>query len=715
MQTLESNHWIGAQGNRLWIGQVEGDGHVDIIGEELVDYSEANRVKVRIMGYHERERGKLKPEELPWAHVMMPTTETPSRRGSGATHGLLNGTWVLGTFLDGESAQQPIVMGALGIIEKKNQNYANQPGQTGLSNDFEPYRPETIQNNLPADGQAKHGPSNRGSNVGQASKNDERQSKDEEQTLSVANAKCGPRPESDIARILNDLFKYAERNENFGSTLVDKTTGNITSSLEIISTYTSRLGAVAQGLLGSVKQLILDELRKYFEKFILKPVTDALTLAPQKKPEVIWATTKVMDTIWEIIKCIFKTVFEKLLEFLFDIVSGLLENLLNAALCVISDIIQGIVNEITGAIETALDMIKNAVSIIQVAGDFGGSLVAKLGALIAQFCDGNLSCFLGTGEFSTKEGDKPDNAIETLFNRMETFSGLPDDLNVGLYGEDSFFSSLNGGSIIGPDGKVVSGTLDCSRANRERIPAFPTIHFTGHGKGQGDDRPRAIPAVSGSGVIVGVVITNPGGNVPGICREPRVAVTPYAGYGRNARLKAIVNNCKLTDVIVINGGGGYPYFDGSVTNTEVPTDDDGNPDYDKVFGVFTENPTWLGIITTNNPPVVLNAGENLDESCGVIIEPASDEQAEVVLPELKPNIVNGRLLSIEVVKEGFGFTKMPKIYLGCNEGSVGVANSRRAIIKPSLRYIARKDAKLYLSDVYDRYQHIIDCVGHPGE
>ena len=28
--TLESNYWFGAQGNRLWVGQVEGDGAIDI-------------------------------------------------------------------------------------------------------------------------------------------------------------------------------------------------------------------------------------------------------------------------------------------------------------------------------------------------------------------------------------------------------------------------------------------------------------------------------------------------------------------------------------------------------------------------------------------------------------------------------------------------------------------------------------------------------------
>ena len=109
--TLESNYWFGAQGNRLWVGQVEGDGETLIDGTELPDKDESYRVKIRIMGYHTRSRKNLPPKDLPWASVMMPTTESITRDSAGSTHGLENGMWVLGTFMDGESAQQPLGYG----------------------------------------------------------------------------------------------------------------------------------------------------------------------------------------------------------------------------------------------------------------------------------------------------------------------------------------------------------------------------------------------------------------------------------------------------------------------------------------------------------------------------------------------------------------------------------------------------------------------------
>ena len=96
--TLESNQWFGAQGNRLWLGLVEGDGNLLVSGEELIDRNGSNRVKVRIMGYHTRSRTKLPPKDLPWASVMIPATETVTTTNAGITHGLAIGSWVLGTF-----------------------------------------------------------------------------------------------------------------------------------------------------------------------------------------------------------------------------------------------------------------------------------------------------------------------------------------------------------------------------------------------------------------------------------------------------------------------------------------------------------------------------------------------------------------------------------------------------------------------------------------
>ena len=718
--TLESNYWFGAQGNRLWIGQIEGDGHTSIDGSELIDKQESNRVKVRIMGYHTRSRKQLPPQNLPWATVLIPPTETHNRHSAGIVHGLEVGAWVLGTFMDGESAQQPLVMGSIGIVDK-GQTFQDRISETGLTNDGSSRRPDLEQNNKESSG--GHGASNRGNNTGTKSVNDAAQEDNERQTFAIANGKCGTRPEQEFTRIFNDLFRFVNKNDKVGSLLIDKTTGNIVKSASLISTYVSRLGNAAVGILGDIKQLILNEFKFYFQKYIIKPITDALALKPTKDSEVIWAANEVGEVLLEILKCLFKTVFEQVMNLILDIVTGIIDDFLNTAFCMVADVIKSITSTITDSISKALSAFSSIASLIGEYGDWAGNWTKKIGELIALFCDGQLSCILGTGEYTTKEGDVPDNAVEAFFNRTETFGNLPGDLQVGLFGSDSFLSTFENTQIIGSDGKIASGTLNCSKSNTFAYPAFPNIFFTGLNNlynqlpfpDFGGPVPRAIPVVNSYGQVVGGVVTNPGYGIPD---EPIASVIPYRGQGGNAVIEPVVEDGKLTDIVVINPGGNYPYFDGSISNVEnTPTLENGDPDYTKIYGVYSENPYWLGIITPDNEPIVLNAGQDLDQSCGIIVEPGDDETNEVILPELKAIISNGRLVGVQVIKEGFGFTTLPKMYISCGSGvgsSVPIGSQRKSIIKPRLRFIPRKDAAEYLN-TYDQYKTIIDCVGHPGE
>ena len=738
--TLESNYWFGAQGNRLWVGQVECDGATTITEEECVDYQESNRVKVRIMGYHTRSRTQLKPVDLPWASVLMPTTETITRHSAGTVHGLENGMWVLGTFMDGESAQQPLVMGSIGIVDKRQQTYTDRITEVGLSNDHTARRPEQVKNMK--EGSGGHGQANRGGKTGTGSSADQQQEKNERQTFTVSNGKCGPRPESDFTKILNDLFQFTGDNENVGGVFVNKLTGNITETAGIIQSYTSRLAAATSGILGDIKQLILAEFKKYFQEFIITPITTALALVPAKESEVVWVANELAEVFIEIFKCIFGTILEQLLNMLLDIVTGIIDDVVNTAFCMVQDIITGITSEISNLVSQGLSALSTVTSVISAAGDWGGSWLAKIGELVALFCDGQLSCILGIGEYTTKEGESNDNSVTSFMNRIETFGNLPNDAEIGLFGSDSFLAGLEGTQITDSDGNVASGTLNCSKANNFVFPAIPELVFTGlkykfdeaigdfpgpfpGTYSQGSKYPRAIPVVTSRGNIIGGVVTNAGeGLSPGV----KISVKPYRDWGSGAVLDPIIKDGKIEDVIVKDSGSGYPYFDGSNLNPTIPikpgtetdgdgTDGDGTggePDYDKIYGIHADNPYWIGIITPNNPPRVINAGENLDGSCGIIVEPGADEGTNIVLPELEPVIINGRLISIKVIKEGFGFTALPKMYVGCTNSNIDSGDQRRAIIKPVLRYIPRKDAKKYLN-LFDDFRDIIDCVGYPGD
>ena len=82
------------------------------IVENITDPKNLNRVKVRCLGYHTTSLTDLPTEKLPWATVIMPVTSA-SIKGNGGNHHLEKGSWVVGFFRDGPSAQDPMVMGSV--------------------------------------------------------------------------------------------------------------------------------------------------------------------------------------------------------------------------------------------------------------------------------------------------------------------------------------------------------------------------------------------------------------------------------------------------------------------------------------------------------------------------------------------------------------------------------------------------------------------------
>ncbi len=81
--------------------------------ENCNDPEEIGRVKVRCYGIHPHEQTKCPTEDLPWATVMSPTSHANLRGLRSEIHGLAVGTTVVGFFLDGDSAQHPLVIGSI--------------------------------------------------------------------------------------------------------------------------------------------------------------------------------------------------------------------------------------------------------------------------------------------------------------------------------------------------------------------------------------------------------------------------------------------------------------------------------------------------------------------------------------------------------------------------------------------------------------------------
>ena len=71
-----------------------------------------NRVRVRIYGVHTHDKQLIATPDLPWSTVLMPTT-SPSLSGLGTTtHGLVEGSTVMGFWRDDYEMQDPVIIGS---------------------------------------------------------------------------------------------------------------------------------------------------------------------------------------------------------------------------------------------------------------------------------------------------------------------------------------------------------------------------------------------------------------------------------------------------------------------------------------------------------------------------------------------------------------------------------------------------------------------------
>ena len=104
--------------------------------EDIDDPLKINRVRVRCIGFHSDNRSEVATEDLPWAPMMNSTTNMSAP--------VLNqGDWVVGFFIDGAKAQQPVVLGSITGIPT---------GPADTTKGF--YDPDGI---FPRSGQINHG------------------------------------------------------------------------------------------------------------------------------------------------------------------------------------------------------------------------------------------------------------------------------------------------------------------------------------------------------------------------------------------------------------------------------------------------------------------------------------------------------------------------------------------------------------------------------
>lgn len=83
--------------------------------EDVNDPLKINRVRVRCIGYHTDDKAAMKVGDLPWAPFLSSTAQMSAPMVN-------QGDWVVGFFIDGMQAQQPVVIGSFTSIPKDKAN-----------------------------------------------------------------------------------------------------------------------------------------------------------------------------------------------------------------------------------------------------------------------------------------------------------------------------------------------------------------------------------------------------------------------------------------------------------------------------------------------------------------------------------------------------------------------------------------------------------------
>ena len=98
-----NDKFLGFNGFVWFVGVVEGRN----------DPTYTGRLKVRALGHHTGNKEILPTADLPWASCMLPVTAAGITGLGQSPSGLVEGSWVLGYFRDGNTRQEPIIMGSL--------------------------------------------------------------------------------------------------------------------------------------------------------------------------------------------------------------------------------------------------------------------------------------------------------------------------------------------------------------------------------------------------------------------------------------------------------------------------------------------------------------------------------------------------------------------------------------------------------------------------
>ena len=612
---LESTaNFIGKDGFNWWVGQVENTG----AGTEEFpeDRDETNKAKVRILGYHNPSRKELTSYDLPWATVMMPNTAS-QRSGIGMNHQLQVNGWVVGFFMDGASAQIPIIVGTIGDENPdgayKTEFDGDEPFPKLVAQDYSPevhggqgsgtqstgsnVRENAETGNLEkaeeeatnTDAEATTDTKNPRKTIGEAIADVANYvEKDKCFSVTMANGKVGGETSTKVENVINEFMKFARNiDTNPVGEFIDKQTGDVLDVAFEVRNSALRIRKKLSGLTKNIKGVVMKE-----ADILIKDQLDKIAIP---EPKGAAAVKKQQLGLQKVINCLFDTLLDDIKDFVENLLKDLLAKALDSALCLIQDILGNIMNKLMDLIDKALSAIQGVVAAIKGAMDMIEGLVENIADLLDLFCDGELTGAIKSTTYETCHGPKKRGRDEAQSKTSEfpvkppaSFTAVTgkvkNGFSAGTYLGQQMLFDVNTGNMIplagntvgftekdfdtrGPiakfedfnftasDGSIPSASLNCSNSIFNKKPCFPEIVWDNL---QSTTPVKALPIVDNIGAILGVWTRKKGKGVP-LEAQARAMFTCNEPEGGGAVFKPNIKDGKIDSVAVTNPGIGYGF------------------------------------------------------------------------------------------------------------------------------------------------------------
>ena len=582
---LKSN-FLGRDGFRWWIGQIPPSKSW-LLQRNKRPEAWGNRVKVRIMGYHPQNTTELSDDDLPWATVILPTNNGSGRSGFKKPIRVNQGDICVGFFLDGDDAQQPVIIGVIG-----NSRYTVDKEPPSPFVPFSGYTPETtpggktiVKNETGDDSQQTDSPvvniePDRAKTLTQ-------QTGKEYRSSSTAMGSCvalaGTDANTEIKTNLQNAVKEAKtatgsQKQKLISDVGKKITG-VTNSITGDMTRSSarKLSGVLNG-----------GLNKLYSSVYTKTLAATKNTAIAKMAGTAAQTSMVgpVSAIQKKLPCVIESVGNSMLPDITSMLTSFLDNVENFTPCIADQFSGAIFNKVVNGIGDALGPELGGVGKIlggfDLVSDLRGKAEGLLGIQEAIKCVAPGTANVKSSIWCLGKGpmNMPGVTGEAIMNianaaqALQESAGAPGGLAGQLLGAFDFFdpgvstegfSSALGECYTGPPLNCKGMQVKVFGSDGEGTLAEPIV-----GALVGD----AFAQQTGS--LIGIKLTNPG---QGYTVPPLVEITDNCNQGYGANARAVIDYDpqsptyqQVTDIYVVTPGENYPVINENTDDIEYTVD-----------------------------------------------------------------------------------------------------------------------------------------------